>query len=374
MRKPPQKHVFEVAQQTTIFTVSKGLFLASPSFVSVFRARNQSIMDPKEVPRLTGLLRTFLTEQGENFDFQNEYLQRLEVIKRRQKRSTTAQPEGFSSSSQLTWSFFGSLLENYEIQEAKNIRTQYNKFLSETKKLIEDDQMSSDELHSAAYVVYQTVKDPNKSLREKEELLREYFPTVTTKQIEDLTPLVTQLSSWREQKLSSKPRSQRQESEVANGTQNVVEFGKDVVLSYDPKFFVDDINDDVLNDENIDIVENETTAQTTPNVPVSSSEKEIELLWSPSREVDANWLQEQCENYTAAILASGGTPPMTPFELARTLHQNLQSKKTDNELQEILFDLLGPNSLEFIKLLLKNRMKLVKLNWDSAQQTQRSFY
>jgi hypothetical protein len=100
------------------------------------------------------------------------------------------------------------------------------------------------------------------------------------------------------------------------------------------------------------------------DISETTTEHETELIWSSSSKVDINWLQEQCENYTAALISSGGTPAMTPLELARTLHQTLQSKKTDNELQEILFDLLGPNSIHFIQLLLKNRMKLIKLNWN----------
>jgi hypothetical protein len=58
-------------------------------------------------------------------------------------------------------------LLDYEVQEIKNVRSQYNEFLSGVKKIVADDQILSDELHSAAYLIYHTVIDSNKSLNQK---------------------------------------------------------------------------------------------------------------------------------------------------------------------------------------------------------------
>jgi hypothetical protein len=62
------------------------------------------------VPRLTGMLRAFLSEQKEEkFDFQEEYLKRLQKIK--QKNQNSHHYLHTKESSQLNWDYFGSLLE-----------------------------------------------------------------------------------------------------------------------------------------------------------------------------------------------------------------------------------------------------------------------
>lgn len=85
------------------------------------------------------------------------------------------------------------------------------------------------------------------------EILRAYFPTVTRKQIEEMSPLVIQLSSWREQKLNIKSHSLKQETDLSNQKQFPQEFGKNILLSYDPTFFLDEIS----SDENEDIIEDQ---------------------------------------------------------------------------------------------------------------------
>jgi hypothetical protein len=73
------------------------------------------------------------------------------------------------------------------------------------------------------------------------------------KQIEEISPLVIQLSSWREQRLNIQPHRHKQETDLSNQKQLNQEFGKDVLLSYDPTFFLDEIP----NDENENINEDQ---------------------------------------------------------------------------------------------------------------------
>lgn len=174
------------------------------------------------------------------------------------------------------------------------------------------------------------------------------MPLINTKQLEEGFAVVKELDDWRRTHLDR--HSRRAGFDVhAHGYADTV-FGKDIALKLDPNFLFDeaDLSDDELTSES----------------HVSETTDAIKVDWVTGDEViDIDWLKITCENYTAAVLSSGGVALMSPVELAKTLHANLQSKKSDLELQDSLFDLLGPTSIDFIQLLLKNRVKLMKLNF-----------
>jgi hypothetical protein len=73
--------------------------------------------------------------------------------------------------------------------------------------------------------------------------------------------------------------------------------------------------------------------------------------------LDTEWLRNQCARF-----AAGSGSPMHATELASSITTYLLSSKTDLELQEQLFNFLGYASVEFVELLLKNRMRLVALS------------
>jgi hypothetical protein len=181
------------------------------------------------------------------------------------------------------------------------------------------------------------------------------LPLINTKQLEEGFVLVKELDEWRRARLDR--HSRRAGFDVhAHGYADLV-FGKDITLKLDPNFLFDEAD---LSDEEL---------MTEPQV--SETSDAIKVDWVTGDEaIDIEWLKNMCENYTAAVMSSGGVALMTPIDLAKTLHANLQSKKSDLELQDSLFDLLGPTSLDFIQLLLKNRIKLMKLNFGAVTISQ----
>jgi hypothetical protein len=89
-----------------------------------------------------------------------------------------------------------------------------------------------------------------------------------------------------------------------------------------------------------------------------SGETIADIDWSQANlePLDTDWLRNQCTRF-----ATGSGSPMHPTELASSITAYLLSSKTDLELQEQLFNFLGYASIEFVELLLKNRMRLVAL-------------
>lgn len=73
--------------------------------------------------------------------------------------------------------------------------------------------------------------------------------------------------------------------------------------------------------------------------------------------VDSYWLQKQVKTYFASDDTGLG---LSLRELCSTIVEVLTSSRTDDELQNELFDLLGFDRFEFIQLLLENRKALCK--------------
>ena len=71
---------------------------------------------------------------------------------------------------------------------------------------------------------------------------------------------------------------------------------------------------------------------------------------------DATWLREQIECYFGADSDYVG---MTVADLSAAVFETLNSKVSDSELQNDLFELLGFDRFELIQLLLENRKKIL---------------
>eukprot|EP00079_Xenopus_tropicalis_P000114 NP_001004802.1 activating signal cointegrator 1 complex subunit 3 [Xenopus tropicalis] len=87
-------------------------------------------------------------------------------------------------------------------------------------------------------------------------------------------------------------------------------------------------------------------------------------------EDDSSFLYDEVKKYVMHNLQSSSGGP-TVNDLCSTLFEMLASTKSNDELQNELFELLGPEGLTFIEMLLQQRQKIVErsLNYDNKMYT-----
>lgn len=290
------------------------------------------------------------------------------------------------------------------------MRPIYNKFLRITRDILGDDEIPTEELHSAARLIYNICNDiegsgdarpPAKDEDDSEEAstkrdksrraaIKSNFPTFQDKFWNDISHVAQHLYAWRQEHHKIKQERDRKRESAAQATSigavpvaaisekdilnprvfSLLDFLTKVPEVYSRTDAVIPSYDDVsavwkpIGDFPLPGDEPYTQIDETFDEPSSASLSQptsaggiIDWREADSEPFDAEWLRNQCTKFIEVT-----NSPYVPIEMAATLTSYLISAKSDAELQEQLLNFLGYDSFEFIELLFRNRLKLVTLS------------
>jgi len=124
------------------------------------REKEEERMPSLEAPRLTGMLRTFTTDQGHGFDLEEEFIGRAKLIKELKRTSpsllgSVASEDGGDDSHapRFDWKSF-SAGRDLDSRRAQIMREAFTKFYNQVSKLIGTEAPSgSNDFSSSCYVM-----------------------------------------------------------------------------------------------------------------------------------------------------------------------------------------------------------------------------
>eukprot|EP00002_Diphylleia_rotans_P001075 TRINITY_DN10590_c0_g1_i1.p1 TRINITY_DN10590_c0_g1~~TRINITY_DN10590_c0_g1_i1.p1 ORF type:complete len:1715 (+),score=334.69 TRINITY_DN10590_c0_g1_i1:82-5226(+) len=300
-------------------------------------------MAPQEFPRVTSMLRTFTRSDGQRFDLGEETRSLFRLLQ--DKRAIR---DGSVMSSQQTWKSFSEKFPTYpkssdlydsfiqlqghffefekNVQELFEVnQKQAGQYVGFILDLVEDEKTSEEKMINRITITFGKKSDQlcRKILRLASDILDEKKDLLLRSGIKDS-----------KEKVSNRP------------------FGID--LEYTDPF-------------------GSTQKQKQSEAP-SSSEAQlpsmVELVAalpqyqrkttepSPASKYDIFWLYYES---VSAISSTGST--FSPAEMIVTIIDMLRSTRTDESIQEDLFNIIGFDSIEFIEKILSNRSQVIK-NFD----------
>ena len=287
-----------------------------------------------------------------------------------------------SSSTEITVDFsfkqyFAQAISNSSPKVSEENRKLYNKFLKEVLELL-GGEVSSEELHFEAKYVFENFSSKTMTDEKKRELFAAQFGVGNLKKnFENLSKMIETLVEWRDQFVQSDQQNsetkQMSESEIEETimANPRTEFGADVVFTFSTELLETDFSAQI--DKEIALLQTQQQKQEKPqhkqdnfntkqSAPISRQQDNVESsFW---REAVANvpfdehWLLNHCELYCSI---SGENFDFTPTELSGLIFTKLRSKKSSNEIATELFEMLGPNSMDFIHTLIQKRSKILEL-------------
>ncbi|XP_013879087.1 activating signal cointegrator 1 complex subunit 3 [Austrofundulus limnaeus] len=293
-------------------------------------------------PRLTGFLRSFssvskkedLTEQF--YDLKAKRLQRQKLFAK----------EG------LTWQKIVHFCTEHQDKAEQQVVNQELKSLLLSAKQIVGTEHGQEAVESAAAFLFETFYNKDHVGAEETRAIKQMFGPFPSSAAESscscVARLVAPLGDSRVENFI-KTQSSR------HNPQQCSAFGRNIVFSYDCYTLepLESMPFSGTHDENsrIDFLCFLNNQQSGKNAATENAP-------SPGRSLgpdDGSILQIEVEKY----LLGGNIISSNPEELCSSLFEMLASNKSDNELQNELFELLGPEGLEMISTLLQQRVSIV---------------
>ncbi|XP_062896378.1 activating signal cointegrator 1 complex subunit 3 [Mobula hypostoma] len=298
-----------------------------------------------ELPRLTGALRSF-----SNVTKQDEYIEDTsEMLTKRSKRK-----EHFCKTG-LTWKNIIQFVENVPKNEHQIINEELKKILKAARQFVgtEEEQEAAE---SAAAFLFKTFHNKDHVGQEETKALKQMFgpfpSSAATAACNAVYKVVTYFCEDVLQTLIStnKPASHNSQAQ----------FGKHINFSFE-SFTLECIDEIPLNCEE----NNHKDFSLDYNKYVNNHQEDYKNglidssdLYS-SNKVDGSFLRQQVNSYIVQTLQESADRP-TADDLCGTLFEMLASSKSDDELQNELFELLGPEGLELIERLLQHRSMIIQ--------------
>uniref|UniRef100_A0A8C5WDJ5 Activating signal cointegrator 1 complex subunit 3 n=1 Tax=Leptobrachium leishanense TaxID=445787 RepID=A0A8C5WDJ5_9ANUR len=296
------------------------------------------------LPRLTGALRSFsnVTRQddyrGESSDLMN---------KRSKLREQVLE-------SDLTWKKITQFVTGIVDQkEHEAINEGLKEILQAAKQIVGTD-YGQEAVESAAVFLLKTfyVKESvgQNETRAIKQMFGPFPPTSATTACNAAYRIVSLLSHEKLNGLSQLFQE--------NGEEDKVLFGKNVIFSFD--MYELEKADDIPINGSIDIEDQLTLdfGKLHNNYTGQSTSVDQARHKSNDNEDDGSFFRNEVENYVLGSLQSSSGSP-TVEDLCGTLFDMLASAKSNDELQNELFELLGPEGLSFIEVLLQQRQRIV---------------
>ncbi|XP_045150249.1 activating signal cointegrator 1 complex subunit 3 [Echinops telfairi] len=289
------------------------------------------------LPRLTGALRSFsnVTKQ----DNYNEDEAELKI--KRSKLYSKGSDLG------LTWKKIVKFLnENLDKDEVQSVNEDLKDILQASKQIVGMDN-GREAIESGAAFLFKTFYLTNLVGHRETKAIKQMFgpfPPSSATAACDATSRIT--SHFSEDDLSDLLRKTEEENE------NRVLFGKNIVFSFD-MHDLDHSDELPINGDNQKMIsldyqkflDERFQEHCTPEV-------------KPVEKTNGSFLWCEVEKYLNATL-KGMTDAPRVEDLCCTLYDMLSSVKSGDELQNELFELLGPEGLELIEKLLQNRIMIV---------------
>ncbi|XP_073445599.1 activating signal cointegrator 1 complex subunit 3 isoform X3 [Dendrobates tinctorius] len=303
------------------------------------------------LPRLTGALRSFsnVTRQddyrGDSTDLMN---------KRSKLREQVLE-------SDLTWRKITQFVTGIVDKEHEAINEGLKEILQAAKRIVGTDH-GQEAIESGAVFLFRTFYDKDCVNQEATKAIKQMFgpfpSTCAAAACDASYKIVSLLTDEQRQKLT--PMVQE------DSARDTASFGRNVKFSLE-MYELEETEDMPLNGE----------LETDDNLSFNFLKLQNGLkdgYLDPSRatqkvsssEDDGSLLYEEVEKYVVQSSVGGHTVE----DLCNTIFEMLASSKSSDELQNELFELLGPEGFTLMKVLLQHRQKIVakSLNWQNDDQ------
>lgn len=306
------------------------------------------------------MLRAFLSDSAPNHPKQGA---RAAALKARAERSQLAlasdRGRGRSlrvsqDSNGLHWAYFETLMSNRERHpDYKRIHALYRSFLRSVQKLLQNDEMSTEELHDRALRVYKICRDSTTN-EEKKKAVAKFVPSPKEADLRATIDIAIELDTWKSKQQEMTPAS-GSSSQSSGSSTNADWFeaspfgGAAIDFNYNAEYFSDD--ETHLNERDLEVID------LTGDMGASAAEVNL-ITAEVSGKVDKEWLRDECFKY---VKASGGASGLAAEDYVESLLSLLStSGQTETELRAELINVLGYNGFDFAMVLLANRPKLLR--------------
>uniref|UniRef100_A0A4W6ERU2 Activating signal cointegrator 1 complex subunit 3 n=1 Tax=Lates calcarifer TaxID=8187 RepID=A0A4W6ERU2_LATCA len=292
-------------------------------------------------PRLTGALRSFsYVSKKEDF---TEYHYDLKT--KRLKRQELFAKEG------LTWQKIVHFCTEHQDKAKHQAASQELKSLLLAAKQIVGTEHGQEAIESAAVFLFETFHNKDHVGTEETRAIKQMFGPFPSAAAEASSNCVARLVS-----LLGNSRVEDFIQNSHHNPQRGSTFGRNIIFSYDcytldplEDLPCSDIHDENVSLDFINFLNNQQSGRKACN------EEEVSSSARVSSSGDGAILRTEVEKY----LNRGNMISSSPEELCTSLFEMLASHKSDDELQNELFELLGPEGLEMISTLLQRRVAIV---------------
>ncbi|XP_032413978.1 activating signal cointegrator 1 complex subunit 3 isoform X1 [Xiphophorus hellerii] len=294
-------------------------------------------------PRLTGALRSF-----SNVSKREDPTEQLYDLKaKRVKRQELFAREG------LTWQKIVHFCSEHQDKAKQQAASQELKSLIQAAKQIVGTEHGQEAIECAAVFLFETFQNKDHVGTEETCAIKQMFGPFPSSAAEASCACVARLvAPLDDSKVEDFIKTQRSRYHHQRGSA----FGCNVNFSYD--FYtldpLEDLQGSDLGDERVDVdfvnfLNNQQSGYK------SASEDDVPHSGTTLSSGDGSILRREVEKY----LEGGNMISSNPEELCTSLFEMLTSHRSDDELQNELFELLGPEGLEMISTLLQSRTAIV---------------
>ncbi|KAL4657484.1 activating signal cointegrator 1 complex subunit 3 [Arapaima gigas] len=294
-------------------------------------------------PRLTGALRSFSIVSKQD-DWTSE-VYNLKASSKRLKRQKLLSKEG------LTWKKVTQFFRQHLKKDEQQIAAEQLKRVLQAAKQIVGTDFGQETIESAAAFLFKTFYNKDQVGREETRAIKQMFGPFPSSAADTSYAAISQLAALSEEvQLEAFVRSQDSHPSVDR-----VPFGRNISFSYE-SYALDYLEgvpwvcmeDGHSHDISLDFDRFLTNQQENRRDQLMDGASVIR----PTR---GAVLQEEVERY----LSQGNMGQSSTEELCTSLFEMLASHKTDDELQNELFELLGPDGFEMIERLLQRRADIM---------------
>ncbi|XP_058504063.1 activating signal cointegrator 1 complex subunit 3 [Solea solea] len=294
-------------------------------------------------PRLTGALRSF-SHVSKNEDFTEKP---YDLKTKRLKRQELFAREG------LTWQKIVHFCTEHQDKAKQQAASQELKSLLLAAKQIVGSEHGQEAIESAAVFLFETFHNKDHVGTEETRTIRQMFGPFPSTAADASCDSVARLLAPLE---NSRVEDFIQTHSSHHNPQRGSTFGRNIAFSYDcytldplEDLHCAGISEDQVSLDLINFLNNQQSGRK------ATSEEEASTSGRSSNSGDGAVLRAEVEKY----LNRGNMSSSSPEELCTSLFEMLASHKSDDELQNELFELLGPDGLEMISTLLQRRVAIV---------------
>jgi activating signal cointegrator complex subunit 3 len=273
----------------------------------------------------------------------------------------------------LNWeTFAGPLCQSQELH-TRSARKIFLKFLGSVQVVAGSDESSSEVIAAEAYMVYShfcspiSNSDSIKTLSSNLSLQLHCGP-ISSSQYKALKECVLSLEEWRKQQNLPSPFGGSPTSSTTNSDRKSTKLvGGKIIFSPLSSAYKSSVLQLILNEEytpfdQIDRINSAGSPNSDLSDILRSTSSAVELATlapasinslSRNTSIDAVWLLAQCTQFVSTFKSE-----LTPESIGCSILEMIQKHKSEDFLQNSLFDLLGDSGIEFMFALLEHRATL----------------